>query len=157
MKHMQKDNRPQEKIKRQGESKSLNRPMSQKEKNAWITAVLADKFLTHAQKCVAVRLATERAIGGVILDAPYTSTADVARGVYWFLPVALLMRDQFRSIDRIGDIKAPLLVMHGAVRADQGALHSGAAHVQGDDHRVAHASGSAAMAGFAVLPGRRNG
>ena len=62
---------------------------------------------------VAVRLATERPVGGVILDAPYTSTADVAKGLFWYLPVALLMRDQFRSVDRIGDIKVPLLVMHG--------------------------------------------
>jgi fermentation-respiration switch protein FrsA (DUF1100 family) len=62
---------------------------------------------------VAVRLATERQVGGVILDAPYTSTADIAKGLFWYLPVALLMRDQFRSIDRIGDIRVPLLVMHG--------------------------------------------
>jgi fermentation-respiration switch protein FrsA (DUF1100 family) len=60
-----------------------------------------------------VRLATERPVGGVILDAPYTSTADVARGIYWFLPVALLMHDQFRSVDWIGDLRVPLLVMHG--------------------------------------------
>jgi fermentation-respiration switch protein FrsA (DUF1100 family) len=52
-------------------------------------------------------------VGGVILEAPYTSTADIAKLTYWFVPVELLMRDQFRSIDRIGDIEAPLLVLHG--------------------------------------------
>jgi fermentation-respiration switch protein FrsA (DUF1100 family) len=62
---------------------------------------------------VAVRLASERPVGGVILDAPYTSTADIAKLTYWFMPVDLLMRDQFRSIDLIDDIKAPLLVLHG--------------------------------------------
>ena len=62
---------------------------------------------------VAVRLASERPIGGVILEAPYTSTADIAKLTYWFVPVELLMRDQFRSIDLIDNIKSPLLILHG--------------------------------------------
>lgn len=62
---------------------------------------------------VAVRLAAEHSVGGVVLDAPYTSTADVAKLNYWFLPVDFLMRDQFRSIDRIGQVRAPLLILHG--------------------------------------------
>jgi hypothetical protein len=47
------------------------------------------------------------------IDAPYTSTADVASATYWFVPVAWLMLDQFRSIDVIAQVKAPILVMHG--------------------------------------------
>lgn len=62
---------------------------------------------------VAVRLAQERPVAGVILDAPYTSTADVARGLYWWLPVGLLMKDQYPSIERIGSLRAPILVLHG--------------------------------------------
>lgn len=62
---------------------------------------------------VAVRLASERPVGGLVLEAPYTSTADVAKLTYWFVPVDLLMRDQFRSIDLIGKLEAPLLVLHG--------------------------------------------
>ena len=62
---------------------------------------------------VAVRLATERPVGGLILDAPYTSAADVASLAYWFVPVSWLMRDQFRSVDIIGRVKAPILVLHG--------------------------------------------
>jgi fermentation-respiration switch protein FrsA (DUF1100 family) len=62
---------------------------------------------------VAVRLAAEHVVGGVVLDAPYTSTADVAKLIYWFLPVDLLMRDQFRSIERIGRVRVPLLILHG--------------------------------------------
>jgi fermentation-respiration switch protein FrsA (DUF1100 family) len=61
---------------------------------------------------VAVGLASERRIGGLILDAPFTSTADVAGHHFWYLPV-WIMRDQYRSIDRIADLRAPLLVMHG--------------------------------------------
>lgn len=62
---------------------------------------------------VAVRLATEAPVGGVILDAPYTSTADIAKSLFPYLPVALLMRDQFRSVDRIARLHLPLLIMHG--------------------------------------------
>jgi fermentation-respiration switch protein FrsA (DUF1100 family) len=62
---------------------------------------------------VAVRLATERKLAGVILDAPYTSIVDVARTSYWWVPVSLLLEDQFRSLDRIARIGAPLLVLHG--------------------------------------------
>jgi fermentation-respiration switch protein FrsA (DUF1100 family) len=62
---------------------------------------------------VALRLASERPVGGIILEAPFTSTADVAKLTYWFVPVELLMRDQFRSIDAIGEVTAPLLFLHG--------------------------------------------
>ena len=62
---------------------------------------------------VAVRLASERPVGGLILEAPYTSTADVAKLTYWFVPVDLLMRDQFRSIEAITQVQSPLLVLHG--------------------------------------------
>lgn len=61
---------------------------------------------------VALRLASEREVGGVILDAPYTSTADVAKHHFWFLPI-WLMRDQYRSVEYVHEIEAPLLVMHG--------------------------------------------
>ncbi|HYI89150.1 MAG TPA: alpha/beta hydrolase, partial [Beijerinckiaceae bacterium] len=61
---------------------------------------------------VTVRLAGERPVGGLILEAPFTSTADVAKLSYWFVPVDFLMRDQFRSIDRIAAVDAPLLILH---------------------------------------------
>lgn len=62
---------------------------------------------------VAVRLAAERPVGGLVLDAPYTSIADIARSSFWFVPIDLLLRHPFRSLDRIAGIRAPLLMMHG--------------------------------------------
>src|SRR6266436_7982793 len=62
---------------------------------------------------VAVALAAEQRIGRLILEAPYTSTVDVAASSFWFVPVRLLMRDQFRSDERIVRVKVPLLIMHG--------------------------------------------
>ena len=62
---------------------------------------------------VAVALAAEKPVGRVILEAPFTSAADVAAQQYWFLPVRLLMKDQFRSDQRIGKVSAPILILHG--------------------------------------------
>jgi len=62
---------------------------------------------------VAVALAAEKDVAAVILEAPFTSAADVAFAAYPFLPVSLLMKDQFRSDARIGKVTAPLLIMHG--------------------------------------------
>lgn len=62
---------------------------------------------------VAVALAAERPVAGVILDAPFTSAADVGAAAYPFAPVRWLMKDTFRSDRRIGRVKAPLLVLHG--------------------------------------------
>ena len=60
----------------------------------------------------------------VVLEAPFTSAADVARGQYWFLPIGILMKDQFRSIDFAPSVKAPVFVFHGTddrvVPYDQG-------------------------------------
>ncbi len=49
----------------------------------------------------------------MILDAPFTSAADVGAAAYAFVPVRWAMKDTFRSDDRIGRISAPLLVLHG--------------------------------------------
>jgi fermentation-respiration switch protein FrsA (DUF1100 family) len=62
---------------------------------------------------VAVYLAAEKPVGRVILEAPFTSTAAVAAQRYWFMPVRLLMKDQFRSDERIANVSAPVLILHG--------------------------------------------
>ena len=63
---------------------------------------------------VAVALAAGQPVGKLILEAPYTSTADVAALRFRIVPVRWLMRDQFRSDERIARVTAPLLIMHGA-------------------------------------------
>ena len=66
---------------------------------------------------VAVTLAADRPVGKIVLEAPYTSLADVAGSLFWFVPVRWLMRDPFRSDLRIARVTAPLLIMHGACDA----------------------------------------
>lgn len=62
---------------------------------------------------VAVALAAERPVAGVILEAPFTSIAEVAQTHYWCTPAKWLVRDRFDSLARIGRVDAPLLVLHG--------------------------------------------
>ena len=62
---------------------------------------------------VAAELASRRPVAGVILDAPFSSIADVAADRYWMFPVRFLLRDQFRSDLAIAHIKAPVLIVHG--------------------------------------------
>jgi len=62
---------------------------------------------------VAVALAADRPVGTLILEAPYTSIADVAALRFRIAPVRWLIRDPFRSDARIGRVTARLLIMHG--------------------------------------------
>src|SRR4030081_573807 len=63
---------------------------------------------------VALALAAEQPVGKLILEAPYTSIVDVAAAHFPLVPVRWLVRDRFRSDQRIERVKAPLLIMHGA-------------------------------------------
>lgn len=62
---------------------------------------------------VAVALAAERPVGRIALQAPFTSAADVGAAHYPYLPVRWLIKDPFRSDQRIARVTAPVLVVHG--------------------------------------------
>jgi fermentation-respiration switch protein FrsA (DUF1100 family) len=62
---------------------------------------------------VAVHLATQRPVGAVVLDAPYTSIVAMAQRAYPYLPVRPLLADRYESDKIIKRIGAPLLVLHG--------------------------------------------
>jgi hypothetical protein len=62
---------------------------------------------------VAVALAATRQVGRLVLEAPFSSAVDIGARVYWYLPVRALMKDTFRSDQRIGKVTAPVLVLHG--------------------------------------------
>jgi fermentation-respiration switch protein FrsA (DUF1100 family) len=76
----------------------------------------ARDIVLHGQSLgsgVAVRLAAEVEVGAVILEAPFTAAVDVAAERFPWLPVRWLMLDQFRSRDHIGEVKAPVMIVHG--------------------------------------------
>lgn len=60
---------------------------------------------------VAVYLASQRPVAGVILVSPYDSIESVAKGIYPFLPISLMLRHRFDSIARAPAIAVPLLCM----------------------------------------------
>ena len=62
---------------------------------------------------IAVKLSTEDKYHSTILEAPYTSIAEVASKHYWYLPAKWLVLDRFDIISIIKNIKSPLLVIHG--------------------------------------------
>lgn len=84
----------------------------------WLAAegVPPDRTVLYGESLgtgVAVRLATEYPVAGIVLEAPYTAVVDVARSRFWFLPVGLLLQDRFESLGRLADVSAPILVLHG--------------------------------------------
>ena len=62
---------------------------------------------------LAIDQASNKRFAAVVLEAPYTSIADVAQDHYWFLPAGWLTRDRFESLSKIHQIDAPLLILHG--------------------------------------------
>jgi uncharacterized protein len=91
---------------------------------------------------VAVRMAMEQPVRAVVLDAPYTSVADLAAAMYRWLPARTLLRHPFDTLSCLPLVRAPLLVVHG-----------GADRLIPPEHgrRVAAAAGGPAE--FVLLPG----
>jgi fermentation-respiration switch protein FrsA (DUF1100 family) len=61
----------------------------------------------------AIPLAAQRPVKAVILEAPLTSTIDVARSVYFWLPLRLILQDRYHNEKNVKAVTAPLLVLHG--------------------------------------------
>ena len=50
---------------------------------------------------------------GLVLESTFTSLADIAAGLFPFLPCRLIVGDAFNTLVRLANIKMPLLVVHG--------------------------------------------
>ena len=61
---------------------------------------------------VATQMATELPPKAIIYESAYSSTSDVAKSRYWMFPVDLMMKDQFRSKDKVGQLKMPKIFIH---------------------------------------------
>jgi fermentation-respiration switch protein FrsA (DUF1100 family) len=62
---------------------------------------------------VAVRLALEFPPAALVLRSPFSSLAAIGQQHYPFLPVRWLLRDRYLTIQRIGRIQSPLVVIAG--------------------------------------------
>jgi hypothetical protein len=61
----------------------------------------------------AVKLAVEGQGGVLIMEAPFTSLADVGASHYPIFPVRWLVKDKYDSLIRMGDVNIPVLIVHG--------------------------------------------
>jgi fermentation-respiration switch protein FrsA (DUF1100 family) len=62
---------------------------------------------------VAVQLAVEQPPMALVLRSPFVSLAEVGRIHYPFLPVGWLLRDRWTSIEQVGGLRCPVLVLAG--------------------------------------------
>ncbi len=62
---------------------------------------------------VAVQVAVQRTPAALILEAPFSSAADIGAKRYPWLPVKYLMWDQFESHKYVDRVKAPITIFHG--------------------------------------------
>jgi len=63
---------------------------------------------------VAIRLAAEFQPAALILRSPFSSLAELGQQHYPFLPVRWFLKDRYPSIDRIGAVASPVLVIAGS-------------------------------------------
>jgi fermentation-respiration switch protein FrsA (DUF1100 family) len=61
---------------------------------------------------VAAQLAAGSEVGGVVLEAAFTSARDVGQSMFPFLPVRLVMRSRFDTERTIARVNAPILLLH---------------------------------------------
>ena len=52
-------------------------------------------------------------IGGLILEAPFSSMPEIAQEHYPYVPARLMVKDHFDSISKINKIDTPLFIVHG--------------------------------------------
>lgn len=62
---------------------------------------------------VACYVAAQKEVQGAILITPYDSIENIARSSYPWLPVSLLLKHRFRSLQYLDRIGCPLLVIYG--------------------------------------------
>lgn len=69
---------------------------------------------TSLGSAVSVQLAARRPSGGVVLGAPFARLCEAGQHHYPYIPVCWILPDnRWASIDRIAQIDAPLLILHG--------------------------------------------
>ena len=63
---------------------------------------------------VAVRLALTHPPAALVLRSPFTSLADTGRYHFPYVPVGLLLRDRYASVDAIARVRCPVVVITAA-------------------------------------------
>ena len=108
-----------------GYGKSEGRPS---EEGTYLDAEAAWDYLTAVKKippgriivhgrslgaAVAAEIATRRSPAALIVESGFTSVPDLGQKMYPWLPVRLISRFHYATIDKIGTIRCPKLIIHG--------------------------------------------
>jgi fermentation-respiration switch protein FrsA (DUF1100 family) len=84
----------------------------------WLTVrrgVAPNRIVAYGESlgsAVAVHLASEAQLGGVVVESGFTSITDIAQKMFPVLPVRWILKHKFNSIDKIHRVNAPLLILH---------------------------------------------
>lgn len=76
--------------------------------------VYGESLGTGVAAYLAAQPAVSAKLAGLCLSSPYSSIVDVAARIYWFVPVRVLLRDRYDTVEVIDRVQAPLLIVHGA-------------------------------------------
>lgn len=97
------------------------------ENGTYLDAEAAWKYLVNERKIKQDKIVIfGRSLGGgiaswlasgytpraLILESTFTSLPDIAAARYWFMPIRLLMRIKYNTMDRISNLNCPILVAH---------------------------------------------
>ncbi len=86
-----------------------------------LTYLINDKQIEHDDiiifgrslgGAVAMGLAEAHPLAALIIESSFTSMTDMGKHYYPYLPIGLLARIKYPSIDRIANIKSPILIIH---------------------------------------------
>ena len=85
-----------------------------------MSGVTSDQWVLYGESLgaaiaveMAVRFNFSAPVASVILEAPFTSMADVAIKRYPFVPINLFLKDKYNSVSKIDKITSPLMILHG--------------------------------------------
>ena len=62
---------------------------------------------------IATEVARQHPPRGLILESPFASIRAMAKAIFPFLPIGSLLRTKYDVLEKIQDVKAPILVLHG--------------------------------------------
>ncbi len=82
--------------------------------------IARDRWVLYGESLgggIAVQMAQEYGAGALVLEAPFTSLADMAQRRFPYFPARWLVLDRFDSLAKIGNLDMPALVIHGALDA----------------------------------------
>ena len=84
----------------------------------WLTGsqgVRSDQIVLFGRSlggAVAIELASQVNCAGLIVESSFTSAKEMGRLMFPYFPTGLLLRYEFNSIQRIGQVNCPVLVTH---------------------------------------------